>query len=220
MGAFLDLNNSPLLKMGDITRYSANYQARVETLSDHVAEVVTMSYIICLELKNRGEDINIGEVLEYAVAHDTEEVRTGDVVRSLKYYDNRVLSELRRVADCIESEYTTNYNYKRLYESWASSKEGKSGFIVKLVDMLCVVRKCISEVELLGNMSFLKITHEVSEYLGELITDLNNDDRGYSEKSLKYFRSLLEESISVTTNITRRHADVVKNYDLYNIAIK
>lgn len=215
---FLKLINSPLLKSKDITRYSANYQSHIETLSDHITDVSMMSYIICLDLLNLHEDIDVGKVLEYAITHDVEETRTGDVVRSLKYYDDRVLSELKRVAQEIEYNYAKSHNYPRLHEMWDNSKSGKEGLIIKLTDMLSVARKCIQEVELLGNKTFLKITREVTDYLSEL-EDVINDSDDYSIESKSYLISLTKSAEESCRFLVNKYSNEIDRYELYNISV-
>lgn len=191
---FLELANLPILNTDNTIRYSLMYQIRPESLSDHITEVSMLSYIIATNLNNRGESINIGLVLKKVLLHDVDEVLTGDIPRTTKYYTKESLSSMRYVADEAIKHITDNYindNGKTL-ELWRSAKDGKEGFIVDLSDMLCVARKVVREYAILGNTYFLKVAYEMDSNLDNTISKFLKDKKDdFTKESVKYISDLL-----------------------------
>lgn len=216
-GEFVRTIASPQSRMDQVSRYSGTYQVEPETVSTHVTEVSIMGYSLILRLNSQyGEDINVGEFLEKTLVHDIDEVLTGDVPRSTKYYNQTILEELRRVADTAMDHLSKKcFSSDRVYKIWDESKTGKSGVIVKLADMLSVAKKTLVEIEMLGNNYFLKVAYEVRQYLEELVTYLN-EKSPFNEEATQYLISVLKDAEAEIDRIWQERKDIAERYGLLN----
>lgn len=213
-----EILSSPILKSSDITRYSSHYQTRPENLSEHVHEVMTMSYIIGLNLKSLGEYVNLGLLLEKGLFHDSGEVFTGDIVRSTKYYNDRVHKELKFVEDDILKKYCEAHDLSRIYDLSDTSKMGKEGLIIKLVDMLSVVKKCQQEVELLGNNTFLGIMIDLPAYLDEVADKVRCSD-DFTLEGSRYLIDLCHDAKSQIETTLSNNSQIIEKYNLTDTSV-
>lgn len=215
--SFTQLVSNPLMNMGNVYRYSGAKVAEPESLAMHIVDVQMMGYMILQDLNNQyGENLDAGVFLEKALHHDLEESLTGDVCRTLKYYNPSVLKELQDVAKLTAADIYLKYfndEDSRLFKIWDESKSGKEGFIVKIVDMLTVASKALREVELLNNMYFLKVVYEVKEYLGDVIHILETkEDTGFSEESIGYLLVLVKDADSQLARVWDRYKELSDHY--------
>lgn len=149
---FLELVNIPALNTDNTIRYSLMYQIKEESLADHIADVGVLSYLLTLRFNSYGEKLNVGDVLEKVLLHDLDEVLTGDIPRSTKYYSEAGLDAMKGVAlDAITRLANSLPGSEGLVDKWKSAKQGKEGSVLVLADMLCVARKVVTEVKILGN---------------------------------------------------------------------
>lgn len=168
---FTRMISTPPMRNEQVVRYSGVKMVEPESLAVHLVDVQMMGYAMIRTMnKDHGESLNIGLYLEKALIHDLDEVLTGDMPRSTKYYNETILHEMKAVADDAMSQVSeTFFNDEEVFTVWKASKEGKEGVIVKLVDMLCVASKVMKEVELLNNNYFLKVAYEVRDHLMYLV---------------------------------------------------
>ena len=181
---FLELINNPALNIDNTIRYSLLYQLKEESLSHHIAEVSVLAYLTALKLNSYGENLDIGLVLEKVILHDLDEVITGDIPRSTKYYSEEGLRAMRMVADDAISRLASQLDGgDQIVSKWRDAKKGKEGMVLELCDMLCVARKVVTEVKILGNGYFLKVAYEMVNNLRELgeedFSEFNADSRSY-----------------------------------------
>lgn len=217
MNSFLNLIDSPVLNTDNVIRYSLMNQAIPETLSMHITDVALMSYIIASHLTFMcDEDIDLGEVLEKAVLHDLDEVLTGDVVRPTKYYNDDIHNSLDELAKESIDKISDKLGSPRLSQIWRNAKSGKSGCIIKLVDMLCVSKKSIIEVKLRGNNYFQKVAYEMVHNIEELIEYIEESDFDFNENSEIYLLDLLSGAKDSMLELI--DDDIVENYGvLYGV---
>lgn len=201
---FLKLVNNPVFNVDGVERYSGVYQVKKETLSHHITDVSLLSYVLTLKLNTYGENLDKGIVLEKCLLHDMEEVLTGDIPRSTKYYCQEGLLAMQGVADDAMGVITELIDGSEdMMELWDNAKKGKEGVILKLADMLCVVRKVTMEVGLLNNNYFLKVATEVRDFLSELYVKVDLSE--FKEPSKEYIRTLIMDAVDVLTDIIESH---------------
>lgn len=192
---FLDLINNPVLNIDNTIRYSLMYQVKEESLSHHISEVSILAYLTTLKLNSYGENLDVGLVLEKVVLHDLDEVLTGDIPRTTKYYTEEGLRAMRDVADKAMSRLSSQLEGgDKVLEKWRSAKTGKEGQVLELCDMLCVARKVVNEVKILGNGYFLKVAYEMLENLKELS---NEEFLEFNSESRNYISGLIHDAIEV-----------------------
>lgn len=216
---FTELAFNPINRMNEVSRYSSVYQETNESLAEHVTEVMTMSYLIAADLKkNCNEILNLSELLQKCLLHDVDEVITGDVPRNTKYATSLVHMELNSVAETAVKMIEESLGVP-IYETWSSAKENKEGKILRIVDMLCVVKKCITEIELRGNLTFLKVVAELEVHLSNT---LNNSSiyEEFSVESSNYLRQLVSQAKDEITTIRVKYQDVINKYHIKENVIR
>lgn len=216
MGEFIKHIASPQMRMDQVIRYSGTRQADPENVAVHVTDVSILGYSLILKINSQyGEDVNVGEYLEKVLVHDLDEVLTGDVPRNTKYHNDTILGELRNIADTAMDHMTMKCfdNSSRVYQIWDESKEGKSGVIVKLADMLSVAKKTLVEVEMLGNNYFLKVAYEVRQYLRELLEYLDNESP-FNEGATDYLKGIVVDAETEINHLWESRKELAERYGL------
>lgn len=211
---FTDLAFNPMSRMNEVSRYSSVYQETSESLAEHVTEVLTMSYIIANYLaRNFKEEVNLGSLLEKCLLHDIDEVITGDIPRNTKYASKEVHEELDRVAQSAVQLVENSIGIP-IFHVWKSAKSDKEGFILKVVDMLCVAKKCITEIELRGNLTFLKVVSELENHLYNTM----NGEAPYglfkNPESKQFIRDLVVQARDKVVTIRHKYQNVINEYHI------
>ena len=219
----LEISSSRFMNLNNIQRYSGTKLVEPENLSQHIVDTIMIGIKVINKLNTLTDtsELDIEKYVMKAVYHDLEESVTGDIPRPLKYHDADTLSALKSVADVValelfKDEFGEHYLYH--HKNWINAKEGKEGFILKIVDTLTVVIKVIKEVSLLNNMYMLKVAKEVIKYLNELLTYLSVEEYNCpidNELHKEYLRNLIKDSITTMQ-------DLLENYNspyvkIYNI---
>ena len=216
---FTELAFNPINRMNEVSRYSSVYQETNESLAEHVTEVMTMSYLIAADLqKNCKEILNLSDLLQKCLLHDVDEVITGDIPRNTKYATSLVHMELNSVAETAVKMIEESLGVP-IYETWSSAKENKEGEILKIVDMLCVVKKCITEIELRGNLTFLKVVAELEVHLTNTLYN-NSIYEEFNKESSKYLRNLVSQAKDEITTIRVKYQDVINKYHIKESVIR
>lgn len=216
---FTELAFNPINRMNEVSRYSSVYQETNESLAEHVTEVMTMSYLIAADLqKNCKEILNLSDLLQKCLLHDVDEVITGDIPRNTKYATSLVHMELNSVAETAVKMIEESLGVS-IYETWSSAKENKEGEILKIVDMLCVVKKCITEIELRGNLTFLKVVTELEVHLTNTLYN-NSIYEEFNKESSKYLRNLVSQAKDEITTIRVKYQDVINKYHIKESVIR
>lgn len=217
---FTTLAFNQMSRMNEVCRYSSVYQETNESLAEHVTEVLTMSYLIAKNLEKLGEKIDKGVLLEKCLLHDMDEVLTGDIPRNTKYATDAVHKELNLVAEDAVRLIEKTLGDIQIFDAWKSAKEGKEGVVLKIVDMLCVVKKCITEIELRGNRSFLKVVTELETHLTNMI---NSSDKYFAfdkQESVDLLKKLVSEAKDEITTIRVRNQHIIDKYHIMENVIK
>ncbi len=98
--------NGSVRRLAHTHRFSSLPVQRPENVAEHSFFVATYALLVARDLENRGVGpIDLGEVAIKALWHDFPEALTGDLPRHLKYHDERVLAQLKRV----EGELTEGF---------------------------------------------------------------------------------------------------------------
>ena len=206
---------SPLMRSDEVERYSGTRLSSTETLGQHITDMSMMCYIMAFKLKNMGEDINVGVLLEKCLIHDIDEISTGDLPRNTKYALPEIKASLDKVAEMAVKGYAETYGMPDLVEKWGTAKDGKEGLIVKICDMFCVVRKACIEVEVESNMSALRVTKELVRHVGDMIGNIDPEDHGFTNpESCDYLRGLLRDSYNLVSSINDKYKDIAEEYNI------
>lgn len=213
MNNFTTLAFSPLGRLNEVSRYSSVYQECNESLSEHTADVSMMSYLIARTMNNECyESLDIGTLLEKCLLHDIDESITGDVPRNTKYATNEVHETLDTVASRAVSMIEGLVNIDNLQGIWSTAKEGKEGLILKVSDILVVVKKCITEISLRGNLSFLKVAVELEKHLKTLRN--SKRFRELSPEARKYLVEIIDQATEEIVVIRVKYQDMINKYHI------
>lgn len=205
---------NPAMNMTAVQRYGCTRLAEPENLAVHVAEASMMSYIIASKLKSLGQEVNIGLLLEKCLVHDIDEVITGDIVRNLKYATPEIHEGIEKVAcSAVNKVSELIEGATELTVTWERSKLGVEGLILKLVDMLCVVRKAMTEVELYNNLAALKIISELKNHLVKLSSVISNNGDLNNESS-NYLINLIIEAVDEVNGLYYTHSKIIEKYSI------
>lgn len=233
MSELYDMINSPMVaKASSIIRYSSSRLADPESLAVHTHEVCMLGLILIDRIKyvDSSEKIDVGKYLEKAVLHDIEEVSTGDVPRPLKYSSTEVRRSLQKVADIAATTlFQDTFKYPDTYfHYWETSKSGKEGVLLKLVDSLVVLRKSLYEVDILGNKTMLDVVNNAANlftgYLNHSNTiTLSKDDSMLkdfeSESVRRYLIKLMDEAVTLASTCLRNNKRAMSDPEEYVNAI-
>lgn len=218
---FTTLAFNPMSRMNEVSRYSSVYQETNESLAEHITDVSVMSYLIAKTIQsNFTDDIDLGKLLEKCLLHDIDEVITGDVPRNTKYATNSVHDNLDRVASNAVDLIEKYVGIRGICEVWDFAKEDKEGAILKIVDMLCVVKKSITEIELRGNLSFLKVVTELETHLTTMLSCDEVYERFEDERTRKFLKDLVSQAKDETVTIRVKYQSVIDKYHIKENVIR
>lgn len=211
---------NPAFRASEINRYSGVYLSKPESLSDHIYYVMMLSTTIASSMKARGENIDVGLLLQKCLWHDIDETITGDIPRNTKYATPGVHKEMEVVAQNsarIISEYFPELD---VYKIWETAKDGPEGTILKIADMLCVVSKAMQEVELYGNKSCLKVVCELSDHLTYLEESQVLSTNFKSAKAYVWLNDLIRSARDKVEELRENNKDVIIRYNIMENVLK
>ena len=209
----LRILDNPLVSRSSYTwRYSSSRLMDPENLSTHVYEVVMIGLMLIDGIKSRSEgkeDIDVSLFLWKALFHDADETVIGDIPRPLKYASEGIHTSLESVAHSVASslfEDTFSVQTPFVEEIYRDSKKGKEGKLVKLSDMLCVVKKSRVEIEKLGNLTFLDTILNLRSYVNSM-----DQDDFYSEfissGAIEYLREIMNDVREYTYYMEKKYLE-------------
>lgn len=140
--------NGALTRVNYVTRYSGTPTLRSENIAEHSFQVAMIAATIAIDL---GWDPR--EVLFKGLLHDIEESLTGDVIRDTKYFDDEILSAMKKVEQAKAHQIFKEWGAAgpTFRSIWEDAKDDTvPGKIVALADFLSVVIFTYHEMSL-GN---------------------------------------------------------------------
>lgn len=215
MKDILDILNSPLMKTKGVIRYSGLIQAEEESLSDHILDVMNMSYLISRNLELLGTRIDLGLLLGRALVHDCDEVLIGDIPRLTKYSSvelHEKLDDLAEITAKKMSQEIDNTDYT--YLLWSLSKNNDiEGTIIQIADMASVAHKVMNEIIYNSNLRFLRVAYELKSYSENIAATY--DSSLFNEESNVYIVVLLN---SISDLMTKLGEEYSSNLEVLNIS--
>lgn len=157
-----------LQQFTNISRYSRDHMAQRENDMEHTGFMVLFCYIVALKMKDRGYSLDLGLLLSKAAIHDFEEMMTGDIIRTTKHAS----ADIRHGIKGVEAQaigYIQRFLGVDFQETWQTSKCcDLEGELVSLADVAAVVHKCMVEISMYGNRSFMRVLEEVTEVCSKM----------------------------------------------------
>lgn len=203
-----------------VQRYSSSRLCDPENLATHVYEVQMIGLMIINELKKCSVEVDEHEFLMKSLLHDVDETVLGDTPRPLKYASPEIHDSIEEVADNTARNLMYSYfegdTADRYYGYYKQSKKDLTGFIVKMADMLSVLKKVVFEVEYLHNLTMLKVVDNLVDYTESLRDSLSalclcKDDEGkyiLSGRCPYILNNILVSSMEYIISLKDKYSDI------------
>lgn len=189
--------------MSSVTRYSMYHLSQPESVLEHTGYVCLFSVMLGNELKESGEDLSIEEIVTKAAMHDIDEIVTGDIPRTTKYFSKELREQFARLESLGINEVMENLGYsdkdgvlERLIFNWKFAKDGKSGIVVAIADVSAVVYKVWTEITLRNGGDLIPVADRLLDTIENL--KMRVVDNMKSTESISILMDLLEQMYQIT----------------------
>lgn len=138
--------------MSAINRFSQFRLVNPESVLEHTGMVGITTMILCdmAQVPTRTAYL----ALRHALAHDVDEILTGDISMPTKYASKASEDALRDIARSNMAIICTEYELN-IFNDWDSSNHASYHTIVKLADVLAVFYKAYQEIDMFNNRTMI-----------------------------------------------------------------
>ncbi len=141
-----------------INRWPLMRNVRTENVSEHSLQVAMVAHALAV-IKNQKFDgqLNAERIALMALYHDASEVLTGDLPTPVKYYNEQIAHEYKKIEKIAQQKLIEMLPdelqdaWRQLLDEQQHSAEETS--LVKQADALCAYLKCLEELSA-GNNEF------------------------------------------------------------------
>ena len=180
-----------LSRMKLIYRWPLMRNIQKENISEHSLQVAMVAHALAL-ISNRkfGTTLDAGHIALMAMFHDATEILTGDLPTPVKYQNNAIASEYKKIEKLSEKQLLSLLpeefidDYRDLLDS--EYQDAESAKVVKAADTLCAYIKCLEEIAA-GNNEFVLARRRLEIMLEERMTP-----------AVQYFIDVFIPSFSLT----------------------
>lgn len=180
-----------LSRMKLIYRWPLMRNIQKENISEHSLQVAMVAHALAL-ISNRkfGTTLDAGHISLMAMFHDATEILTGDLPTPVKYQNNAIASEYKKIEKLSEKQLLSLLpeefidDYRDLLDS--EYQDAESAKVVKAADTLCAYIKCLEEIAA-GNNEFVLAKRRLEIMLEERMTP-----------AVQYFIDVFIPSFSLT----------------------
>ncbi len=163
-----------LSRMKLIYRWPLMRNIQKENISEHSLQVAMVAHALAL-ISNRkfGTQLDTGHIALVAIFHDATEILTGDLPTPVKYQNNAIASEYKKIEKLAEKQLLSLLpdefinDYRALLDSEYQDAEAVK--VVKAADTLCAYIKCLEEIAA-GNKEFVPAKRRLETMLEERMT--------------------------------------------------
>ena len=174
-----------------IYRWPLMRNIQKENISEHSLQVAMVAHALAL-ISNRkfGTTLDAGHIALMAMFHDATEILTGDLPTPVKYQNNAIASEYKKIEKLSEKQLLSLLpeefidDYRDLLDS--EYQDAESAKVVKAADTLCAYIKCLEEIAA-GNNEFVLAKRRLEIMLEERMTP-----------AVQYFIDVFIPSFSLT----------------------
>jgi 5'-deoxynucleotidase YfbR-like HD superfamily hydrolase len=146
--------NGSIRRLAAIRRFSSMHVNRPESVAEHIGFASIYAFLIVLDMKSRGEEIDIERTLGRVIVHDLDETMSGDIMRGFKYSNDKILEAIQEASEQNMNDLVTEFGRKvgpSIIDNWKHSKSDDiEGDVIELVDFICVIAYCREEASI-GN---------------------------------------------------------------------
>lgn len=180
-----------LARMKLINRWPLMHNVRTENVQEHSLQVAMVAHALAL-IKNKffGGQVNPDRVATLAMFHDVSEVLTGDLPTPVKYFNQTIAAEYKKIEKIAEQKLidmapvALRADYAALIDGQQHSDE--EAFLVKAADVLCAYLKTMEELSA-GNKEFTLAKKRLDKIL-----------KNYHSEEVDYFISRYVPSFSLS----------------------
>lgn len=138
--------------MSAINRFSQFRLVNPESVLEHTGMVAITTMILCDMAQVPTSTAYLA--LRHALAHDIDEILTGDISMPTKYASKASEDALRDVSRSNMAIICDEYDIP-FFNDWDSSNHAAYHTIVKLADVLAVYYKAYQEIDMFGNRTMI-----------------------------------------------------------------
>lgn len=143
------------LRQANISRWSLMRCSQRESVLEHSAIVTILSFLIAEIARKNGHEVSSDKMLGLAIFHDASECLLGDVVTPVKYANEVISSEFKKLeAEAEKCLISTLPEYMQPGFSEAIQLSGYERVLVKGCDIYASYIKCITEIEAGNRIEF------------------------------------------------------------------
>ena len=147
-----------LSRMKYIRRWGLMRNANHENVSEHTLEVAMIAHgLAALGRQRLGRSVDPGQVVLYALYHDSSEILTGDLPTPVKYYNPNIKSSYKNVEADAQQRLLAllpadlQDSFRPYLVEEGTDKEVAA--LVKAADKISALIKCVEEANM-GNREF------------------------------------------------------------------
>lgn len=188
-----------LSRMKLIYRWPLMRNVQQENISEHSLQVAMVAHALALiSNKKFGSTLDANQIALMAIFHDASEILTGDLPTPVKYQNNAIANEYKKIEKLAEQQLLSLLpeefvdDYRPLLDSEAQDAE--SAKVVKAADTLCAYIKCLEEISA-GNPEFVPAKKRLEAMLEQRMTP-----------SVRYFMDVFIPGFSLTLDELNSHS--------------
>jgi Predicted hydrolases of HD superfamily len=180
-----------LSRMKLIYRWPLMRNIQKENISEHSLQVAMVAHALAL-ISNRKFDtqLDAAHIALMAMFHDATEIITGDLPTPVKYQNNAIATEYKKIEKLAEKQLLSLLpdefieDYRALLDS--EYQDEQAAKVVKAADTLCAYIKCLEEIAA-GNQEFVLAKRRLEIMLEQRMTP-----------AVQYFIDVFIPSFSLT----------------------
>jgi len=180
-----------LSRMKLIYRWPLMRNIQKENISEHSLQVAMVAHALAL-ISNRKfkTQLDAAHIALMAMFHDATEIITGDLPTPVKYQNNAIATEYKKIEKLAEQQLLSLLpdefieDYQTLLDT--EHQDTESAKVVKAADTLCAYIKCLEEIAA-GNKEFVLAKRRLESMLEERMTP-----------AVQYFIDVFIPSFSLT----------------------
>lgn len=180
-----------LSRMKLIYRWPLMRNIQKENISEHSLQVAMVAHALAL-ISNRKFDtqLDAAHIALMAMFHDATEIITGDLPTPVKYQNNAIATEYKKIEKLAEKQLLSLLpdefieDYRALLDS--EYQDEQAAKVVKAADSLCAYIKCLEEIAA-GNQEFVLAKRRLEIMLEQRMTP-----------AVQYFIDVFIPSFSLT----------------------
>ena len=180
-----------LARMKLINRWPLMRNVYLENIQEHSLQVAMVAHALSV-IKNKFYDghLDANRIATIAMFHDVSEVLTGDLPNPVKYFNDAIKEEYKKIEKIAEQRLIdmTPEPMREIYSELINQDQcsDEEKFIIKAADVICAYLKTLEEISA-GNREFTLAKKRLDQVLHE-----------YHSKEVIYFLEVFVPSFNLS----------------------